>query len=181
VITKKSGLIKKAIRDICEDDYTKAIDLSHLDPDVFAMYLEAAYVGKILPEKIESLDRDICNTLCRIYVIAEEMMDPATKNVTLRDLDRAMSARQMDGQYPFPTNHDIEVLYRGTRSSENKGRQFLVSRWMSRTKPNIAESELITLPPGFVYEAVKKLMEQYTRYTRSPDSVDGFIEREDDV
>jgi hypothetical protein len=177
---KKAGYFKKAIKDFCKGDYAKQIDLPHLDPGLFATYLETVYVSNILPEKFDSTDTNICTTLCRIYVIAEEMVDPATKNVVIRELDRVLRYHS-GGVYPFPTNRDIEIIYQGTGSSENKGRQYLVSRWMSGLKPEDIESQLSTLPRWFIHEVARKLLEKYASFYHYLDSVEGFIEEEDIV
>jgi len=53
------------------------------------MYLEAVYTNKILLQALTYDDQDITR-LCKIYVIAEEMIDAATKNLVLQDMKRAI-------------------------------------------------------------------------------------------
>jgi hypothetical protein len=179
IIMKKSGFFRDTIKDFCKGDYTKKIDLSHYGARAFATYLEAVHVSKILPEQFNLTEGSMYLTLCTVYVIAEEMRDPATKNVVIRELHRVLKCQNAE-RYPFPTSYHIDLIYTRTTSIANPGRQLLVSRWISKTKPDQIEDQLSMLPRQFVHDVVKKLMEKHAKSNPFYDEdIECLMERED--
>jgi hypothetical protein len=74
IVTKKSGFFQSAFSGCWGNAEAKSINLSHLDPETFARYLEAVYIGHILPANMKDHEFHWDMALCNIYVIAEEMV-----------------------------------------------------------------------------------------------------------
>jgi len=88
--------------------------------------------------------------LASIYVIAEEMIDPTTKNLVLRDLKREMCCRA-NGYYRYPGKDILATIYKGTASANNPARRFMVHVWLRRWDKDSIQTKPELFPQEFQY------------------------------
>jgi hypothetical protein len=84
MITSQSIFFANALSDRWENSETKTVNLYDLDPELTAeevtAYLETVYTKEIASQEEEN---DVSYT-CRIYVVAERMLDVQTRNLALQ-------------------------------------------------------------------------------------------------
>jgi hypothetical protein len=155
-IAKKSGFFKSAFSGRWRNAESKKIELTHLEPEFFAGYLQAVYTNEILPERLTCLPTAL-ELVCEIYVIAEEMMGPTTRNVALRELKRVICF-QDDDSFWYPGVYLINLIYEGTASAANPARRFLVYLYLLRWDNESLEKFKDDLPRDFLTEVLQEIM-----------------------
>lgn len=105
-------------------------------------------------------DDDIIGLLCNIYVIAEEMIDPAVKNLALKDLHRvSCSSDLVTLRFYYPGVTPIKTIYNGTASADSPARRFLVYQYLlTWDKKDFRENKDL-YPAEFIAEILGEITE----------------------
>jgi hypothetical protein len=148
VLTARSKFFKAAMGKQWKESEDKAVKLPEENPDVFRLYTQLVYTGRIprmnddtpqTDETVESSSK-FCNTedeceeeyklLCGLYVLTEKMMDLRARNQTVDALYYKMKVELAKAEKPMlrclPTSEVINIMYDGT-AMHCVGRQILVS------------------------------------------------------
>lgn len=143
-LTERSKFFKKAMNSKWLEGQTKVVRLVEDDPDIFEIYINLVYTGRLpifdnattmrnLPKMIE----DGYSQLSHLYVLAEKLQDVKAKNSTVDAIIDIFHSHIYLGQEyrkkfkpPIPSLESIRIMYNGTPSSQEylcHGREILVA------------------------------------------------------
>jgi hypothetical protein len=111
MITSQSIFFANALSDRWENSETKTVNLYDLDPELTAeevtAYLETVYTKETASQEEEN---DVSYT-CRIYVVAERMLDVQTRNLALQAVYERTHKPFNDGSFYMPGSPCLEIVH----------------------------------------------------------------------
>ena len=164
VVCKRSKFFEKAIGGDWKEAQDKSVDLSEDDPTIFSLYVQLLYKGTIPTKRPGGGSKDKFwleeyAVLARLYILAEMLMDTATKNTVL---DAILSKRRetaTDGLRYVPSIACVKIIYEGT-SPQSPARRLMVNSWTEITNGSVAiTSSTEDIPKDFLYDLSVSLLD----------------------
>ncbi|KAH6637781.1 hypothetical protein C7974DRAFT_450829 [Boeremia exigua] len=126
LITQRSVFFAKAIGGDWKESAERSVPLPDDEPAVFSLYLMCLYT-KTLPVQTPELEtaeqQHQYRLLCKLYVLAEKLIDSTTKDTIFA----ALSAHAQEINFVFlPDSDAVQIIYEGTPEND-AARRWLVN------------------------------------------------------
>mgnify|MGYP004501698255 CR=1 FL=1 len=119
-LTIRSAFFNKAFSGPWREAHDRTVQLPDDDPETFELYLHHIYTGNlaVLPDGIaeDRTDESERLALAKIYVFAEKVQDPKTKNTVLKAIISGTCIELSTEEYNrcLPPPSVVKVIYDGT-------------------------------------------------------------------
>ncbi|KAH3910772.1 hypothetical protein HBI56_188370 [Parastagonospora nodorum] len=113
LICARSEFFKNAMKEPWKEAEEHKVTLSEAEPDIFALYLELLYTD-LLYTKEPIGPSDEYDQLCKVYVLAEMLMDDQTKDFLLAAVRAKSEERDADGTGFTSGSPCAQIIYDGT-------------------------------------------------------------------
>ncbi|KAF2122077.1 hypothetical protein BDV96DRAFT_483324 [Lophiotrema nucula] len=124
VLSEFTSFFERGLRfPIWKENQDQVVKLPEDDPKIFELYLHAIYRGELPtleddPE-IDSTTEHEYETLCKLFVLAEKLVDGKTKNLVIRAIFAATEQRHVDGIIRYPDSNSVTIAFEGTPENCN--------------------------------------------------------------
>jgi hypothetical protein len=212
VLTARSKFFKAAMGTRWRTAKEKTVNLPEDDPEAFQLYTQLVYTDRIpgmnddIPNKVDGVEEsyesritlDKCGSpnaceadyqmLCRLYVLAEKLMDVKAKNYTMEALYSKIQVECSKCKNPqdtcLPCVDAITIMYNGT-SKYCAGRQILLTTYIHFANGETYAEKFShnDLPEDFLRDLVEGLLIsrnlRWDRFMHGSFDDSGFLEVED--
>ncbi|KAF9701363.1 hypothetical protein EKO04_000766 [Ascochyta lentis] len=123
----RSEFFRRAVNGRWEEAETRVVKLPEDSSEVFARYLDCAYTNRATSELLDRPSYDILSwndtrniahidvhNLNRLYILADKLQDPATKNAAIRTLFRVFHWEHPSRRILSPSLSHISMVYENT-------------------------------------------------------------------
>ncbi|KAF2679137.1 hypothetical protein K458DRAFT_258564, partial [Lentithecium fluviatile CBS 122367] len=132
LLTSQSKYFKNVFKEEwkLEDHRTAGLPDPDEDPEIFELYLQVLYTGKVpVREHIKALCRSAATAewtkIVRLYVLCEMVFDVTAKNAVVSAAFDAATTLREHGKRVLPSSSHIRIVYKNT-AGRNIMRKFLV-------------------------------------------------------
>ncbi|KAF2704127.1 hypothetical protein K504DRAFT_538138 [Pleomassaria siparia CBS 279.74] len=169
LLCDRSEFFKKALSGAWKEAEERKVVLPEDDAATFALYQQLLYTNA-LPVKQEI--QETCQTnkserwkaqleeeykcLSKLYVLAEKLVDPKTKRVTLNALE-AQAVEKIDSRNLYPNLECVRIIYAGT-VLHSPARQLLVSFYNDHGDAKFLYDKVEDVPKDFLYDLVAAML-----------------------
>lgn len=154
LICASSDFFKAAMRNECQESLSRSVDLPEEDPEIFEVYRQWLYSGRICT--IEN-DSEPCNVvresrnLSHAYVLGEKLQDATFKDTILDSI-----IEHSDDGRKWSINM-IKIIWEGTPPA-SLTRKYLIDRFIYYGNEELLSRFRHRLPEDFFYEIAVALL-----------------------
>jgi hypothetical protein len=189
-ITSRSQFFKSALNGEWQNAQTNTLTLSDINPTIFAAYLQLVYTSALEPKAKRAVNELISHYwfdefyyYAELYVLAERMIDPTSKNILIQ----GMIDLRHDSYPPatiYPNVIPIQVIWEGTASANNPARRLFLAMYAGGGDEEwLLSEDFDDCPADFVRQLSAILLGQKRVGGRQPQEVlgaEGFLEEVDE-
>jgi hypothetical protein len=135
-LTRNSDFFKAAVKKEWTEGQTRTIKLpEELCFDTFVRYLNFTYREKLHTEEAKTVSGKHFESLAKIYVLGERMLDRPVQHAVVREMIRLTTIRNKEGRTKFSAALVLNIAYEGT-STGSPLRRLLVDMHVLEALPS---------------------------------------------
>ncbi len=174
ILSSRAEYFQRAMNGHWMESNTRVISLSDVEPEIFSVYLNSVYTGKIpsmtmRKAEVEALPweefRDVVGSeydiMFQVYVLAERLNDPLTKNNIIHAVFDLADLHTSEGDWRVPPPSSIRFVYDGT-PEKSPARRLMVDMWSRIDSASIA-LYVEVLPKPFLGDLAIRLAQSQNR------------------
>ncbi|KAF1949807.1 hypothetical protein CC80DRAFT_369541, partial [Byssothecium circinans] len=174
LICSRSEFFKRAFNGNWNNTISGTVCLDAEDPWVFTVYHKLLFRAGIQPRDCidpggdakamtqSNLMAEAYTTLCKLFVLAESLVDARTKCIVLRKLEVLTRTPGKHGQLHYPGMDCVQIIYDGTLPS-SLARTLLVTLYSKHGNETFLDEHIDEVPKEFLYDLSRSMIRDRPR------------------